>query len=145
MHQTYALILEVRGTFADLRGLSDAMNADLGITAARRAIIEHLATGGAATVPQIAEAKRVTRQHVQIIADELAARGLAAFHDNPAHRRSRLLDLTDAGREAFATIRRREAALLDRLAVLVPPEVSAQGLASLRAFRAGLAEIADGR
>jgi DNA-binding MarR family transcriptional regulator len=146
MDETYALIVEIRGAFADLRALSDRMNAHRGITAARRAILEHLADHGPATVPDIAAAKQVTRQHVQTIADDLVAQGLATFRDNPAHRRSHLVALTAAGSDTFAAIRGTETRLLARLAERLPQGTAANGLSALRAFRAGLAEIeADDR
>ncbi len=145
MDETYALILEIRRAFADLRAHSDRMNAAQGITAARRAVMEHLSAHGPATVPQIAEVKQVTRQHVQTVADELTARGLTAFRDNPAHKRSHFLDLTEDGRATFAAIREKETELLARVSEAMPPDTAAQGRAALRTFRAALARlVADG-
>ncbi len=40
----------------------------------------------------------LTRQSVQRIADLLVERGLAAYADNPAHRRAKLVTPTSAGR-----------------------------------------------
>lgn len=111
----YRLIVEIRGAFNDLKALSDAMIADLGVTAAMRAVIEHLTGHGPQTVPQIADAKSVSRQHIQLIADALQDKGLVVYHDNPAHKRSRLVDLTADGRAVFEAIRSREAALLAEL------------------------------
>ncbi|CAM5668213.1 winged helix-turn-helix transcriptional regulator [Streptomyces californicus] len=44
----------------------------------------------------------ITRQSVQRIADLLVERGLAEYTENPAHRRAKLLQVTDAGRRAVA-------------------------------------------
>ena len=65
--------------------------------------------GGAMTVPQIAKLKGVTRQHIQLLADALVAAGLAAVKENPAHRRSSLIALTEKGKRVFAKMRAREA------------------------------------
>ena len=49
------------------------------------------------TVPQIARRMGLTRQAVQRIANQLVEDGLAAFTDNPDHRGSPILSLTDRG------------------------------------------------
>jgi DNA-binding MarR family transcriptional regulator len=55
-------------------------------------------------VAQIARTMRLARQSVQRLADVLVGDGFAAYQDNPAHRRARLLRLTPAGRDALHTI-----------------------------------------
>ncbi len=112
----HSVTREVRACFNRLKAVADAMHADLGVTASLRAVIESLAEGGPQTVPQIARAKGVTRQHIQVSADALVADGFAVFADNPAHKRSQLLDLTPKGTRAFATMRSREAGALKDLA-----------------------------
>ena len=44
----------------------------------------------------------LARQSVQRVADLLVGRGWATFRDNPAHRRARLLEPTQAGRDAVS-------------------------------------------
>ena len=56
------------------------------------------------SVSAIARTMGLTRQSVQRIADVLVERGLAAFEDNPAHRRAKLLSPTEGGRDAVAAI-----------------------------------------
>ncbi|MBL9095338.1 MAG: winged helix-turn-helix transcriptional regulator [Alphaproteobacteria bacterium] len=111
-----ALTGAVRGAFNRLKALGDALHGDLEITTAMRAVMETLAEAGAMTVPQIAKLKGVTRQHVQLLADALVAAGLAAVKDNPAHRRSSLIALTEKGRRAFAKMRAREAPIVEEIA-----------------------------
>ncbi|WP_242438792.1 MarR family winged helix-turn-helix transcriptional regulator [Streptomyces sp. CB00455] len=67
-------------------------------------------------VAGIARTMGITRQSVQRIADLLAAKGLAEYVPNPAHRRAKLLRPTDAGRAAVARITPDHAALATRLA-----------------------------
>ncbi len=116
-HQTpaYDLIREIRAAFNELKSLSDSMNADLGITAAMRAILEFSCTHPPHTVPQIAQAKSVSRQHVQLLADALNERGLVAYAPNPKHKTSRLVEITPRGRALFDTIAERETRALARL------------------------------
>jgi len=131
----YDLILQVRATFNALKAHSDAMIQDLGVTAAMRAVLEILFAEGPNTVPRIAEAKSVTRQHIQMLADALAARELVRFAENPGHKRSKLLDLTGAGRALFTTIREREASDLARLAAQFDPEALTKSADLLRTLR----------
>ena len=108
---------DIRRLFHLLKAVANALHADLGISASMRAVLESLALNGPSTVPQIARARPVTRQHIQMIVDELLKARLVELRPNPAHKRSALVALTPAGESAFATMRRREAVLLDQLAV----------------------------
>ncbi|MFE6841821.1 MarR family winged helix-turn-helix transcriptional regulator [Streptomyces sp. NPDC057686] len=67
-------------------------------------------------VAGIARVMGITRQSVQRIADLLAAKGLAEYVPNPAHRRAKLLRPTEEGRAAVARITPAHAALAARLA-----------------------------
>ncbi|MEU9144683.1 MarR family transcriptional regulator [Streptomyces sp. NPDC048349] len=67
-------------------------------------------------VAGIARTMGITRQSVQRIADLLAAKGLAEYVPNPAHRRAKLLRPTEAGRAAVARITPGHASLATRLA-----------------------------
>jgi DNA-binding MarR family transcriptional regulator len=78
------------------------------------------------TVPDIARRYQVSRQHVQVTVNRLLDQELVINVENPRHKRSSLLRLTQNGREKFAAIRRHEGALLDEIfAGLNPEEVAA--------------------
>lgn len=111
----YKLILEIRGAFQDLKALSDGMNDDIGVTAAHRAVMESLYGRTGRTVPQIAKAKNVSRQHIQLLVDTLVAKGVLEFTRNPDHKSSRLVGLTDMGRQLFEQIRAQEAKKMAQL------------------------------
>jgi DNA-binding MarR family transcriptional regulator len=66
-------------------------------------VIEH----GPATVADIARVFGLARQSVQRTADALEGEGLAAFEDNPRHRRAKLVRITPRGQ---AVLRRIQAA-----------------------------------
>ena len=61
-------------------------------------ILHPLAVEGPQTVPQLARARPVSRQRIQQIANEAAVEGLIEFINNPAHKKSKLMQLTDLGR-----------------------------------------------
>ena len=72
------------------------------ITGAERDVLDYLVFEGAATVPQIARSRGVSRQHIQKRADALVDRQLAEFVENPAHKSSRLLEATIRGERVHA-------------------------------------------
>ena len=61
-----------------------------GLTATRWQVLGAI-LGEPLTVSDIARTMGITRQSVQRTADVLAAQGLVAYHDNPAHRRAKLV------------------------------------------------------
>ena len=118
------LIAAVRRAFQALKATGDALHADLGVTASLRAVLEQLEAHGPSTVPGVARAKNVTRQHIQQLADAGVAAGLVEARANPAHRRSPLIALTPKGVEVFAEIRAREREALAVLAAALGPEIT---------------------
>lgn len=109
------LIRLIRAAFGRLRVAGDELHRDAGVTSAMRAVMEGLAEGGPATVPEIARAKLTSRQNIQVLVDGLVADGLVTLAANPAHRRSPLVALSPAGRKTFAAMRRKEMGALAEL------------------------------
>ena len=110
----YRVVREVRGAFHALKQASDVLHAGRQVAAAERAVMERLAEGGPLTVPQMARARSCSRQHIQARVDALASRGLVRARDNPAHRRSPLIELSEKGAALFADMRAAEAVVLER-------------------------------
>ncbi|MBF6297771.1 MarR family transcriptional regulator [Nocardia amamiensis] len=73
-------------------------------------------------VAGIAREMGITRQSVQRIADLLVDKGLAEYRPNPAHRRAKLVAVTDAGLAAVRRINPQHAAMSKRLAAELGPE-----------------------
>ncbi len=107
-----AIARRIRECCDHLEALEDALRHDVGVTAAMRAVLEALHERGAQTVPQIARSKRVTRQHIQALADKLLANGLISSEHNPKDRRSPLLQMTEHGGAIFEQMRQREVGVL---------------------------------
>lgn len=132
-----ALTREIGIAFHRLREIGDNLHAQLGVTIAMRGVLESLYEGGAATVPQIARQKGVTRQHIQVLVDALWDRKLVSFASNPAHARSQVVELTPKGRALFETLRECEQPMLGELAKELPADV-ASALAVMRRLNAAL-------
>jgi DNA-binding MarR family transcriptional regulator len=89
------------------------------------------------SVSDIGRAMGISRQAVQRTADVLVAKGLAEYHDNPAHRRAKLVALTEAGRAAIHAISPHHA----RHAALLVEAMGAEDLAATIAAMTRLAEV----
>ena len=141
-HNVERLVGEVRHLFQVLKTLADAVHRDAGLNASTRAVSEALADGPR-TVPDIARSKSVTRQHIQSLVDELHEAELVELRPNPAHQRSPLIALTRKGEVMFAGVRKREAPLLDRLAVGLDARKTAVTIQTLVALRRRAEEILE--
>lgn len=105
----------IRRLFRAMTEKADSYLRDSGITAADRAVMEFLYPDSALTVPDIARRYQVSRQHVQMTVNRLLEDGLVSSRDNPQHKRSPLLHLSDLGRDTFEEIRRNENELIEEL------------------------------
>ncbi|MEV4557109.1 MarR family transcriptional regulator [Kitasatospora sp. NPDC049285] len=83
-----------------------------GLSVGVRAVLDLLREHGPMTVPQMGRAQSLSRQFVQRMVNDAAAHGLVESIPNPAHQRSSLIRLTDAGRAAITAVTAREYALL---------------------------------
>ncbi|MCK2216934.1 MarR family transcriptional regulator [Actinomadura sp. ATCC 31491] len=86
-----------------------------GLSVGVRAVLHLLREHGPMTVPQMGREQALSRQFVQRMANDAAARGLVTFAPNPAHRKSSLVRLTDEGRAAVDAVMARERAVLGRV------------------------------
>lgn len=83
-----------------------------GLSVGVRAVLNMLREQGPMTVPQMGRAQALSRQFVQRMINDAAARHLVEFVANPAHKRSSLIRLTAEGRAAITAVIDREHAVL---------------------------------
>lgn len=107
-HEMDILLNEVRLIYQKMIEVGDRIHADEKISMGMRAVLEFLLKNGPATVPGIARNRSVSRQHVQMLANELLDRNLVELTANPSHKRSPLLTLTGEGVNLIERMRRRE-------------------------------------
>ena len=84
-------------------------------SAARRGVLRSLAAGGPQTVPSLARARPVSRQHIQMLVNALKHDRLVEVVPNPSHRRSSLIRLTRRGRTSIDAMARREQRVFGRI------------------------------
>jgi len=104
----------------------------------RRSLIKSLGADGPQTVPAMARARAVSRQHVQKLVDELRRDGMVTSRPNPAHKRSKLVDLTPAGRRFLHEMSKREVALFEELAEGIPAQEFRRAAELVRSLRTRL-------
>ena len=108
-----AVFNEVRLLNNRLIELVEDLHRDTRISASQRAVLEFVRRDGPATVPTIARARGVTRQHIQTISNELRSLDLVELRENPAHQRSPMLALTAHGAATIDAILERERTYLE--------------------------------
>lgn len=81
-----------------------------------RAVLDLLRVRGSLTVPRIADVLGLSRQFVQRCVNEAEDGGWVELRTNPAHQRSSLVVITEAGRDLVTGIRASEAESLASVA-----------------------------
>lgn len=100
-----ALIIEVFQTNGQFLSIGDLLSAEVGLTGARWQVLGALhLEQQALTVAQIARRMGLQRQSVQRLTDILVQQGILAYHPNPEHKRAKLVDFTDKGRQVYAQL-----------------------------------------
>lgn len=118
--RAYEVTWLVRRVFRAMAAAADRYLEASGLSVADRAVMEFLYPRRELSVPDIARRYDVSRQHVQVTVNGLMQRGLLRSIENPRHKRSRLIRLSELGRDAFAEIRRNESAVVERLFADIP-------------------------
>ncbi len=96
------LVFEIFRVNDRLIAVGDATVKELGLTSARWLVLGAVALSASPVpVAQIARNMGLTRQAVQRLTNEMSAAGLVELHENPKHRRARVVVLTDDGRAAY--------------------------------------------
>jgi DNA-binding MarR family transcriptional regulator len=113
----FRLIDEVRALFHVLKAVAEQVHGEGELSAARRGVLLGLAKTGPQTVPEIARSRPVSRQHIQVVVNQLIEEGFAESIPNPAHRRSHLVRITKSGRAKVREIIARETAVFSRLEI----------------------------
>ena len=131
-------IRALRECFHRLKAYGDDVHADFGVNASMRGVLESLVEGGPLTVPQIARLKGVSRQHIQLVVNALAAKGFAAIEDNPNDARSPLVRITKTGGALYRKIVVRETKILSAFAQQFSPSDLAVTRRVLESIKSGL-------
>ena len=141
----YEVIDETRGLFHRAGAAVTQLHGENDPKAGARGVLEGLQKQGPQTVPQLARARPVSRQHMQIHVNALQAKGLVALDPNPAHKRSPLVSLTHAGEKTLKDMVKRERAGIRRLDLEVSNQELQFAADVLRRVRTALESPSWGR
>jgi DNA-binding MarR family transcriptional regulator len=130
-----SLFDEVRLLFHTLKAAANDLHCDTGITASMRGVLEGLLRMGPQTVPAMARARPVSRQHIQIVVNELLRQKLVETQENPAHKGSLLIALTKKGVAQIRQMKEREQRLLMQCKLPVSEKNLTGAAETLRAVR----------
>ena len=132
MRPVEQLINEVRLLYQSLVQIGEAIHADSKVSMGMRAVLEYLDRNGDATVPDVARARRVSRQRIQTLVNPLLEMDLAESIRNPASKRSPLITLTTTGTKTILEMRRREGRQMQLAMSETKIREAAQTLSELR-------------
>ncbi len=113
------LIYEIRLFYQSLIQVTEELHG-VEISVGMRAVMEYVLKHGPETVPNIARERRVTRQRIQTLSNQLMELGLIETLENPLSRRSPLMSLTRQGNQRINSMRQLEAKLLSSITVSEP-------------------------
>ena len=98
-----------------MRRAAEEMMKEGAQSSGRRSVLKGLANSGPQTVPHMARVRAVSRQHIQKLVNGLLEDELVELIENPAHKRSRLVRITNAGKTVAEATAEREASILPEL------------------------------
>jgi DNA-binding MarR family transcriptional regulator len=130
-----AVVDETIALFHRLRWVAEQIYGEEGRSTARRGILRGLLRYGAQTVPQMARARAVTRQHVQGVVDALVQDGSVTLSPNPKHARSLLVCITPKGALLVRRMDETDARVLRALGLRIGSDRIAVTVQTLRAVR----------
>lgn len=129
------LVVETVSLFHCLKSVAGKVHRKGKVMVREPGLLKDLDRGGPKTVPQLARARRVSRQYVQTQVNRFTEKGLVEFAANPAHRRSPLVRLTGEGKVFVDAVKRRETELYEKLGVDIPEQDLRNATKVLRAVR----------
>jgi DNA-binding MarR family transcriptional regulator len=133
------LVYETVALFHRMKVVAEQLHGGGEMAAGKRGILKGIELRGPQTVPQMARARPVSRQHIRAAMAPLLAQDLIELVDNPQHKRSKIVQLTPKGIKRLEQINRREKAFFDRLSAAFDArdvEAAARVIRSIREFLA---------
>ena len=127
---------ETVALFQRLRSVASSMHSHGELTPEECTVLQGLDRDGARTVIDIGDDCGIARNQAQKLVKALEKQGVVELNPNPENKRSKLVDLTDTGREAIRAMDQREFELLSQLPLLGAGEgelrTAAEALAAVR-------------
>jgi DNA-binding MarR family transcriptional regulator len=130
-----SLVNETVALFYRLRFVAEQIHQQGETSGPKRGLLKSLERLGPQTVPQMARIRPVSRQYIQTIVNQLHAGGYVTYLENPAHKRSPLIQLNQKGNDLLKAMSRREGELLSQLKITLSQKELDQSASLLRKVR----------
>lgn len=114
------LLKEIRINYQLLKKGVEHVHKQSELSVGVRGVIEILNDNGGMTVPHLAKIRHLSRQSVQVLVDQMQKQGWVESKPNPFHKKSSLIELTEAGRKAYKTMQEQELKQMKKLNIDVP-------------------------
>ncbi|MBI9111555.1 MarR family winged helix-turn-helix transcriptional regulator [Maridesulfovibrio ferrireducens] len=112
LHTLFKEIFNLQSTLSEV---VDEVHEKAGMRTSQVRLANTLLELGQATVPDIAYAMKISRQFVQTAINELEKQNMIEFQENPRHKRSKLLKLTEHGRDVLNQVRENEENIIQKI------------------------------
>lgn len=130
-----SLIAETILFYQRLQAVAEELHGFKRLSGGKRGVLRDLYQNGMQTVPQMARSRPVSRQHIQTIVNPLAEKELVEFIENPAHKRSKLVRLTQKGVDIVEEMDRQEIEILSQFKINVSEQDILNSASVLKSVR----------
>lgn len=130
-----AVLGETVALFHRLKGAAQQVHGQGELSSGRWGVLRDLSQSGSQTVPQMARSRPVSRQYMQTLVDGLREQGLVELFENPAHKRSPLVQMTTKGKTLLDGMSQRATRVFKRLPSTIPEKELQRTASTLRAVR----------
>jgi DNA-binding MarR family transcriptional regulator len=113
--ELHDLFKEIFAVHVVLSAIMDKIHEQSGLTTSECRIMRVLEQGDKLTVPDIAVVLGKSRQFVQTVCNDLHAHAYLEFVDNPRHKRSKRVILTDSGQQVFCLASEKENMTIEQI------------------------------
>ncbi|TIH19209.1 MarR family transcriptional regulator [Marinifilum sp. JC120] len=102
------------GAWKSVEEVEEAIHLESGLSKAQKINLAHLISSGPMTVSDLAFARGVSRQSVQVGITAMVEQGHVQLVDNPRHKKAKLVEVTDHGRDLYEMSERAENEIIEK-------------------------------
>lgn len=137
------LVREVRLTYYQMRQSSADTGLNVKGISGAYGLMADIFHQGPQTIPQLLKERALSRQYLHRVINTLEAEGLIEFRDNPSHKRSKLVALSEPGLAFFENKRGKIMASLVPISEELSHEQIKNSLHTLMVLREGFKDLAE--
>lgn len=101
-----------RSLYVQMREKSDLMLSVVKLSDPEKSVLKTITQYGSRSVPQIAKLSGFTRQHILATVNELIKENLVRLKENPFHKTSHLVEITEKGKNKLEKLQKIESKIL---------------------------------